>query len=159
GFQYPGRHPARRALKGDSGMGQYALIVAEAEWWKGYRLVNLLLRVGVPIFWLLDEATGASGAEGQEAVLPRGSFLLGEERRQEAEHAQNTVVTDLAGRVGVHLREYRRVTAPALLRLRAPRVAVYGGGGAPFHHLYVLRYLGFVADPIMPEQIRSGALG
>ncbi len=140
-------------------MGQYALIVAEAGWRKGYRLVNLLVRAGVPAFWLLDEATGTSGAEGQEAALPRGSFLLGEERHGAADRAQSKVIADLAGRAGVQLREYRRVAAPALLRLRASRVAVYGGGGAPFHHLYVLRSLGFVADPIMPEQIRCGALG
>jgi hypothetical protein len=140
-------------------MTQYALIVAEAEWWKGYRLVNLLLRAGIPVFWLLDEATGAPGADGREVALPRGSFLIGDGRLEDRNRAQDTAVADLAGRLGVQLRQYGRVTAPALLRLRASRVAVYGGGGAPFHHLFVLRSLGFVADPIMPEQIRSGALG
>lgn len=140
-------------------MGQYAVMVAQTDWRKVYRLANLLLRVGVPVFWLLDEATGTSEADGQEMVLPCGSFLLGEECHQDDDQAQNTVVIDLAVRAGVQLQEFWRVTAPALLRLRAPRVAVYGGGGAPFHHLYVLRRLGFVAEPIMPEQIRSGSLG
>jgi hypothetical protein len=78
-------------------MGQYTLIVAETEWRKGYRLVNLLLRAGVPVFWLLDEATSASGADEQAVILPRGSFLLGEERHQDDRHRTRSLPIWLAG--------------------------------------------------------------
>jgi hypothetical protein len=44
------------------------------------------------------------------------------------------------------------------LPLKPLRIAMYGGGGAPFNHARVFAELGFFVDFISPQEIRHGAL-
>lgn len=46
----------------------------------------------------------------------------------------------------------------SLLPLRVPRVAIYGGGGAPYNYARILAALGFLVEFIQPEEIRAGGL-
>ncbi len=136
-------------------MGQFALVVPDVGWRVAYRTANLLLRLGVPVRWTRDAASMIVDARGQVTHLPPGSFLLGEPD-EVARRATDTIRT-LLGQLDVRA-VAGEVRAGSSLRLQPARVAVYGGGGAPFHHLSALRLLGFDADPIMPAHIHAGDL-
>jgi hypothetical protein len=131
-------------------MSLYTLTVRHVDWRRAYLLVNRIVRCGAPVRWLLDEMT----TTGTGAPLPRGSFVLGDA----GPSAHDALIEAQARLLAVLLEAVPALVPGAILSLRAARVAVYGGGGAPFHHLHVLRSLGFDAEPLMPEPIRAGAL-
>ncbi len=136
-------------------MVQFALVVPDVGWRVAYRTANLLLRLGVPVWWTRDDASTIADVHGQVTHLPPGSFLLGE-RDGVSRRDRDTIYT-LLGQLDVRA-VAGEARAGSSLRLQPARVAVYGGGGAPFHHLSALRLLGFDVDPIMPAHIHAGAL-
>lgn len=136
-------------------MVQLALVVPAVGWRCAYRTANLLLRLGVPVRWTRDDTSTIADARGQVTHLPPGSFLLGE--RDEAPRRDTGTIHTLLEKLDVQTLA-GEVRVGSSLRLQPARVAVYGGGGAPFHHLSALRLLGFDADPIMPAHIHAGAL-
>ncbi len=129
------------------------IINSTAENWQGAcRLVNFLLREGADIRWATAPFR-AIGIDGEEYQYKRGSFLIADTysipeplldvapRRYEVA-AQ--VIDDVSGFVG--------------LQLRRVRIAMYGGGGAPFNHGRIFAELGFHVEFVSPQEIRAGKL-
>ena len=134
-------------------MTQLSIIDMTADNWQwACRLVNYLLREGAEIRWA-NESFRAIRADGTTKELPAGSFLitgmeLGAELALEAAQrrygAALAAIASAEGFVG-HL-------------LHSPRIALYGGGGAPFNHVRIFAELGFDVEFISPQEVRAGRL-
>ena len=130
------------------------LIIEQSEnnWQRACRLGNYLLREGAELRWATEPCM-AKVEGGTTREFERGTLLvteLGSVTKQMFQAAQERygvgaqAVTSLQGFVG--------------LTLRQMRIALYGGGGAPFNHARIYAELGFAVEFIGPQEIRAGAL-
>ncbi len=129
-------------------------IAADIEGWpQAVAAVNDLLRDGATVLW----ATGpfeAKARSGAAMSFDAGTFLVTE--------PSDRPMPDW------HLRIRREfeVEPVALgsvdgfdgLTLKTSRIALYGGGGAPYNHARIFAELGFFVDFIGPREIRQGRL-
>ena len=130
-----------------------AIVPDAQDWPRSYRCVNLLLKEGSRILWAQAPFTAMS-MTGKRIVLERGVFLVTEwpsgvgpdwpalaERRFGVEVLRLDAVEDFEG-----------------LPLHPLRIAMYGGGGAPYNHARIFADLGFRVEWIMAQEIRRGRL-
>ena len=131
---------------------QYIVEQREDNWQRASRLVNFLLREKAEIRWAIEKFS-AEALNGKPLELQRGAFLITNAdtispRRLKAalDHygVPAAAVADLRGFEG--------------LLLHRLRIAIYGGGGAPFNHARIFAELGFQVEFISAQEIRSGKL-
>ncbi len=124
----------------------------EDNWQRACRLINFLLRENAKIRWA-TEPFRAEATNGKPMVLVRGTFLITDagtisplrlQAALERYGVPATAVADLRGFVG--------------FLLNPVRIAIYGGGGAPFNHARIFAELGFQVEFISPQEIRAGKL-
>jgi len=124
----------------------------EDNWQRACRLINFLLRENAEIRWA-TEPFGAEATNGKPLVLERGTFLITDvgtisplrlQAALERYGVPAAAVADLRGFVG--------------LLLNPLRIAIYGGGGAPFNHARIFAELGFQVEFISAQEIRAGKL-
>ncbi len=130
----------------------YIIEQREDNWRRACRLINFLLRENAEIRWA-TEPFGAEATNGKLLGLERGAFLITDAGTKSALKLQAalerysvpaTAVADLRGFVG--------------LLLNPLRIAIYGGGGAPFNHARIFAELGFQVEFISAQEIRAGKL-
>lgn len=134
-------------------MSAHYIVEQRADnWRRASRLINFLLRENAEIRWT-TESFSARTSSRKPLQLERGAFLITKARTTsplnfdaalERYAVTATAVTDLQGFVG--------------LLLNPLRIAIYGGGGAPFNHARIFAELGFQAEFISPQDIRAGKL-
>lgn len=112
------------------------MILRGEDWKEVYRAVNRLLSRRVPVYWVMN-----SGG------VPPGTFLIAADR-----------LGELAGLPGVDHARLAEGGGERLVSLSRPRIGVYGGGGAPYHHAALLAELGFEIDFVNDVDIRQGVL-
>ena len=134
-------------------MTQLAIIDQTAEnWQRACRLVNFLLREGAELRWA-TESFRAIKADGAAQELAAGSFLV-----TGMELGTELALQAAQQRYGVDLEPIASVAGFLGHRLHAPRIALYGGGGAPFNHARIFAELGFDIEFISPQEVRAGEL-
>lgn len=121
----------------------WLLEVTPGRWMEIYRRANVLLRAGYEVAWAVEPLR-----EGPRAH-PRGTFAVLSDGAPPPAHAADGSAASFGGPVSVE---------GVLLPLGVARVAVYGGGGAPYNYARILAAAGFIVEFIQPEEIRSGAL-
>src|SRR5262245_15575795 len=124
----------------------YALPANNENWAQSYRCVNFLLKEGAKIFWATEPFK--AGKDGQ--IFDRGSFLIPDMPADWLQPAEQ--------RYSVDLMSVESVEGFAGLELKPLRIAMYGGGGAPFNHARIFAELGFFVDFISPQEVRQGRL-
>lgn len=134
-------------------MSQLLIVNPQADNWQwACRMVNFLLREGAQVHWATEPFT-ASTVAGKTLALDRGSFLITDtsalapallEAAQRRFDNVNQAIESVQGFVG--------------LNLRPSRIAMYGGGGAPYNHARIFAELGFHVEFITPQEIRAGRL-
>ncbi len=124
-------------------MTRWTTWTADTERWEAAcRAVNDLLARDVAVY----EALESIDTEGH--ALPTGAFVAELDTDAQSALAHHDVsTTPLA-----------RPPAGRLMRLSRLRVALYGGGGAPFHHMALLSRLGFDCAFVTDQHIREGFL-
>ena len=131
---------------------QYIVEQREENWQRASRLVNFLLREKAEVRWATEKFS-AEASNGKPLELQRGAFLITNAdtispRRLKAalDHygVPAAAVADLRGFEG--------------LLLHRLRIAIYGGGGAPFNHARIFAELGFQVEFISAQEIRAGKL-
>lgn len=130
-------------------MSTIAIHATETNWMSAYRAVNLLSREGRTPLWATRPFTGLSAA-GQQTSFEAGTIVL--------EAGQTPGIEALRSRLGVDAVELGRLDGFTGLPIRPVRIAVYGGGGAPYNHGAAYGELGFLVDFIFPADILAGAL-
>lgn len=130
----------------------YIIEAREDNWPRACRLINFLLRENAEIRWA-TEPFDAQATNGKPLALERGAFLITDAGTESALKLQAaleryglpaTAVAELRGFVG--------------LLLNPLRIAIYGGGGAPFNHARIFAELGFQVEFISAQEIRAGKL-
>lgn len=124
----------------------------EDNWQRACRLINFLLREDAEVRWA-TEPFSAEASNGKPLEFERGAFLITDagtlsplrmDAALERYGVPAAAVADLQGFVG--------------LLLKPLRIAIYGGGGAPFNHARIFAELGFQVEFISPQEIRAGQL-
>ncbi len=118
------------------------------NWTQSYQCANFLLKEGAKLFWATEPFRAAT--PGGEQILDRGSFLISD--------APDDWLSAAEQRFGVKLLQVDSVEGFAGLQLKPLRIAMYGGGGAPFNHANIFAELGFFVDFISPQEVRQGRL-
>ncbi len=120
------------------------------HWIAACRAANLLARQGMAPLWATAPFTGVTSA-GHRSTFRAGTIVITTEahnRRLDAliagSGAEAIAVTDADEIVGHPLRPLR--------------IAVYGGGGAPYNHAAAYGELGFHVDFVFPVDVRAGVL-
>lgn len=130
-----------------------AIVPDTQAWPRSYRCVNLLLKEGFRLLWAQAPFTAIS-TTGARIVLAQGTFLV--------TGWPPGVGPDwpaLAGRrFGMEVLQLDGIEDFEGLPLHPLRIAMYGGGGAPFNHARIFSDLGFTVEWIMPQEIRRGRL-
>lgn len=123
------------------------------NWRRSYQCVNFLLKEGATILWATDHFS-AFTVSGEEKTFDRGTFLITETLSKTLfswlQHAEQ--------RFEVEFVKLESVQGFAGLPLKPLRIAMYGGGGAPFNHARIFAELGFFVDFISPQEIKLGKL-
>lgn len=132
-----------------------AFATSPDNWRAAYRLANLLLRAGVAVGWALEPFTAGS------RPVPLGAFVVPLET--DGWTGSSPAGDDVGAIVQTFARTSGVTVTPAspdvpLLPLGVPRIAIYGGGGAPYNYARIFSELGFVIEFITPQAIRRGAL-
>lgn len=120
----------------------YRLAPTGAAWLSAYRLVNLSLRAGAGVYWVLGGGKG----------LDRGDFLIA------AGPDEAGRVRSLADRLAAPLQAAGDPAGLTLLRLGPAHVGLYGGGGAPYNHARILAEAGFDVAFVSAQAVRAGTL-
>jgi len=127
----------------------WGIAVCEIEHWQpATRWMNVLLAQGIDVYEALEPLSSDSGA-----TVPAGAFIAAncaatlEQIQQAAAHygLQPTVLFEPPG--------------GKVMQLFPIRIALYGGGGAPCHHMAIFNRLGFHTEFISDQHIRDGFLG
>ncbi len=122
------------------------------EWQRACRLVNTLLREGAEIRWA-TEPFRALAADGGTLDLARGAYLISDLKRVPLQ-----LLAAAQARYGIRAQAVDSIDNFVGLLLRPLRIALYGGGGAPFNHARIFAELGFHVEFISPQAVRAGAL-
>lgn len=134
-------------------MPNLLIINSTAENWGGAcRLVNFLLREGADIRWATAPFR-AAGIDGSAQKCGRGSFLVAN-----PDSISAPLLDAAQRRFDVAAQTIEEVLSFVGLQLRRVRIAMYGGGGAPFNHARIFADLGFDVGFISPQEIRAGKL-
>lgn len=133
-------------------MTAIAFPATEAQWIAAYRAANLLARDGFSPLWATRRFTARSSA-GEPVTLEAGTVLLAG-----GDAARAPGAADLTERFGITPVELADGSDAAAVPLRPIRIAVYGGGGAPYNHAAAYAELGFLTDFVFPDDILGGAL-
>lgn len=126
--------------------------VNENNWQRACRLSNYLLREGADIRWATEPFT-ALVADGTPRQLERGAFLI-----VDIAPVTEPMLAAAQKRYGVRAQAVTALEGFVGLALRQIRIALYGGGGAPFNHARIFTELGFQAAFISPQEIIAGEL-
>lgn len=129
-----------------------AFPATEAQWIAAYRVANLLARDGFLPLWATRAFT-AMTTTGETLSMEAGTVLLTGE-----DAARAPALVALADRFGIAPVALTDAAGASGVPLRPIRIAVYGGGGAPYNHGAAYAELGFLTDFIFPEDILAGAL-
>jgi hypothetical protein len=121
---------------------RWHVAAGDANWTTAYRFANLSLRLGARVGWVTDQRDG----------FHRGDLLV------EADDAEAPRVRALAASMAVELHAAGD-TQPRTLALRPARVAIYGGGGAPYNHARILAECGFDVTFVSGHEVQSAGLG
>jgi len=119
------------------------------QWQEISRCVNGLLRQGVPVFQALESLSG------DEGILPAGSFVISNAMLDDIEPSQIQSVIEHYGLTSQPLNEG---PGGKMMQLKSIKIALYGGGGSPYHHMAVFNRLGFQTEFISDQHIRDGFL-
>ncbi|MCY4466732.1 MAG: BPL-N domain-containing protein [Chloroflexi bacterium] len=124
----------------------------EDNWQGACRLINFLLATGAEVRWATEPFT-AIAPDGAERNMPAGSCLI----------TDTTLHAELAmpaaeARYGVDVQQLAGVDGFVGHALRRLRIALYGGGGAPFNHARIFTELGFAVEFLSPQAICAGEL-
>lgn len=133
-------------------MNTLIAIPAGDNWQQSYRCANFLLYAGATVYWATEPFTAV--ANGGTQTLERGTFLL----TATPDDAPTDPVADAEARFGVTTLRLDTAEDFVGLHLRPLRIAMYGGGGAPYNHARIFAELGFFVDFISPQEIRQGRL-
>lgn len=130
------------------------LIIASTSdnWQSACRLVNFLLREGGDVRWATAPFR-ATGSDGCAQPYACGSFLI-----VDANTIPETVLGEAQQHFDIAAQAVDEVMGFVGLQLRRVRIAMYGGGGAPFNHGRIFADLGFDVGFISPQEIRVGKL-
>lgn len=116
---------------------------SQDAWWAAYRMANLLLRAGVEAHWATEDGP---------PLVHRGDFVIA------AAEGVSRQVVEVCRRLEVRPEPLPHPPAAPLARLARARVAVYGGGGAPYNHARILADLGFDVSFLPAQAVRADAL-
>ena len=130
----------------------YLVAGSNDDWQSACQLVNYLLREGVDVRWA-TEPCRANLADGQQRELARGSYLVAS-----LESLSPAQLEAAQERSGMRLEPAASIDGFVGLKLHTLRIALYGGGGAPFNHARIFAELGFDVAFISPQEIRMGGL-
>lgn len=130
----------------------FVLSEQSGDWQRACRLVNYLLREGAEVRWA-SEPFEAATADGETLILERGSYLIAD-----LVHVSRKMLEAAQARYGIQARAVDSLRGFVGLLLQPLRIALYGGGGAPFNHGRIFAELGFHIEFISPQEVRAGAL-
>lgn len=130
----------------------YEITAGQADWTAGFRLANRLVRAGHRILVVTEQTE--SGPVPGTFIAPLStafdpwftSGLTGATVEEAARDAGATIVPVAAAT--------RVIAAP----MRAIRIGLYGGGGAPYNHASILAACGFQVRFVSDAEVRAGAL-
>ena len=130
----------------------FVLSEHSGEWQRACRLVNYLLREGAELRWA-TEPFKALTSEGQTLALARGDYLIAD-----LKHVSQAMLNAAQARYGIQAQAVDSLRGFVGLLLQPLRIALYGGGGAPFNHARIFAELGFHSEFISPQEVRAGML-
>ncbi|HWJ72280.1 MAG TPA: BPL-N domain-containing protein [Kaistia sp.] len=123
---------------------------ADGPLWSGaYRAANLLSRQGLQPLWS-SRAFSGRRPDGSTATFPAGTIVV--------ETSPADLPPHFPSELDVEAVELATTEGLEALPVRPVRIAVYGGGGAPYNHAASYGELGFDVDFVFPEDILAGAL-
>jgi glutamine amidotransferase-like uncharacterized protein len=133
-------------------MTTIVLPAGEGTWKAAYRAANLLSRDGRKPAWATQPFKGRTCA-GEEIAFDAGTMVL-----ESLQSGEVPSVAELKSRLGVDAIELAGAEDWGGSAIGSIRIAVYGGGGAPYNHAAAYSELGFLVDFIFPDDILKGAL-
>jgi len=136
----------------------YVIPVNESNWIKVHQMVNLLLKVGVPVYWVAQDFTydGKSYVKGS-FMIPVKSIPISLIKLSYVE--TNDFVNFIASKFGISLTPITKSIEIYVYVLKPIKIALYGGhGGLPTPYLELFSTLGFTVDFVDDNEIRAGAL-
>ena len=125
------------------------IVPDEGNWQSCYRYVNFLLNTGAVVLWATESFLGIS--DTNEQIIDRGTFLI----TYVPDPTLHSSVQEHFDIVPTKLDSIENFVG---LALKPIRIAMYGGGGAPFNHARIFAELGFFVDFISPQEIKQGKL-
>ena len=131
------------------------LLVIEQQpshWKRACRLINFLLREGAELRWA-SKPFGATTTDGNTRDLPPGTTLI-----SEIKPLSRNMLAAVQQRYDIQAHAFTSLRGFAGQTLQPLRIAIYGGGGAPFNHARIFTELGFQVEFISPQEIRAGKL-
>lgn len=133
-------------------MSQLSVIIPDKDnWQQCYQYINFLMNEGVSVLWATEPFSGI--AASGELLLDRGTFLIPDTSASSA-----NIITMAQQRFNIVPTALKSVEGFAGLTLKPIRIAMYGGGGAPFNHARIFAEIGFFVDFISPQEIKQGKL-
>lgn len=133
-------------------MSQLSVIIPDTDnWQQCYQYINFLMNEGVSVLWATKPFSGIAASD--ELLLDRGTFLIPNMSASSA-----NIVNMAQQRFNIVPTTLETVDGFAGLTLKPIRIAMYGGGGAPFNHARIFAELGFFVDFISPQEIKQGKL-
>lgn len=120
------------------------------NWQAVSRCVNGLLRQGVPVFQALEELSSEDGS------LPAGSFIISAATLDD--QTSMAQVQSVIEHYALTPKPLNDGPGGKLMQLKSIKIALYGGGGSPYHHMAVFNQLGFQTEFITDQHIRDGFL-
>lgn len=130
-----------------------AIPASHDSWPQAYDAANFLLREGAQVLWA-TQPFDARRRDGVKSEFARGTFLVTEVPTDDSPDW----ISIAKGRFRTDFFELDTVEDFTGLPIRPLRIAMYGGGGAPFNHARIFAELGFWVDFITPQEIRRGKL-
>ncbi len=121
----------------------------DENWQIVSRCVNGLLKQGVPVFQALEPLS----ADGDS--LAAGGFVISNATLEDTPPSQVQAVIE---HYGLTPQSLDHGPGGKMMQLKSIKIALYGGGGSPYHHMAVFNQLGFQTEFISDQHIRDGFL-